>query len=109
MKINVSGRLYDIVAYGVRVPALGGALAPMAYLTVPVLQSSANRSGGADARRIEDVDPEVRAAASAELDGGELPGTASTVVDLSSLDETGDWSLLREGAVPRATVAAALD
>ena len=40
---------------GLRVPALAGALAPLAAAQWPVLQSSANRSGGADARRLDEV------------------------------------------------------
>jgi L-threonylcarbamoyladenylate synthase len=86
---------------GLRVPALGGALAPLAAARWPVLQSSANRSGEPDARRIEDVDDRVRAAVDLQLDGGDLPGTPSSVVDLGSYEETGEWRLLREGAVPR--------
>jgi L-threonylcarbamoyladenylate synthase len=39
------------------------------------------------------------------LDGGELPGTPSTVVDLSMYEETGDWSVLRDGAVAQAGIA----
>ena len=74
----------------------------------PVLQSSANPSGGADARRLEDVDLCIRELVDAELDAGELPGIASTVVDLSSYEQSGEFALLREGAVPRADVEAAL-
>jgi L-threonylcarbamoyladenylate synthase len=37
---------------GLRVPVLAGALAPLAEARWPVLQSSANRSGGADAHRL---------------------------------------------------------
>ena len=48
---------------------------------LPVLQTSANPSGGPDPRRLEDVDAEIRAGVDLELDGGELPGTPSTVVD----------------------------
>jgi L-threonylcarbamoyladenylate synthase len=33
------------------------------------------------------------------VDAGELPGTPSTVVDLSSYEQSGAWSVLREGAV----------
>ena len=65
-----------------------------------LLQSSANAAGGADARTLAAVPERIRAAADLVLDGGELPGTPSTVVDLSSYEESGDWSLLREGAVP---------
>jgi L-threonylcarbamoyladenylate synthase len=75
---------------GIRVP--GGE--PLAR--VPVLQTSANPTGGPDPRRLEDVDPAIRAAVDLEIDGGELPGTPSTVVDLSG----DDVRIVREGAVP---------
>ncbi len=67
---------------GLRVPDLTGDLAPLQALSRPLLQSSANRSGKPDARRLEDVDPGLRAAVDLVLDGGERPGVASTVVDL---------------------------
>ena len=89
---------------GVRVPALRGALAPLAAARWPVLQSSANRSGGAEARRVADVDGHVRAGVDMVLDGGELPGVASTVVDLSEYEDTGVFRVLREGAVPLAAL-----
>ncbi len=41
---------------GLRVPALPVAAAALHEVRWPVLQSSANRSGGPDARRIDDVD-----------------------------------------------------
>ena len=63
---------------------------------IPVLQTSANPSGGEDPRRLDDVDDAIRVAVDLEIDGGELPGTPSTVVDLSG-DEP---RILREGAVP---------
>ena len=85
---------------GLRVPRLEGELAPLAAVGWPVLQSSANRSGDPDARTVADIDERVRAGVDLVLDAGELPGTPSTVVDLSSYEESGDWSLLREGAVP---------
>ena len=84
---------------GVRVPALAGPLAPLRAVERHVLQSSANPSGGADARRLEAVDPALRAAVDAELDGGELPGVPSTVVDLSAYERRGDYAVLREGAL----------
>jgi L-threonylcarbamoyladenylate synthase len=73
----------------------------------PVLQSSANVTGGPDARRIEEVPSAIRAGADLVLDAGELPGTPSTVVDLRAFEDTGEWSILRAGAVPSETVAAA--
>ena len=90
---------------GLRVPALEGGLAPLASIGWPVLQSSANRSGEPDARRVADIDERVRTGVDLVLDAGELPGTPSTVVDLSLYEESGDWSVLREGAVERAEVA----
>jgi L-threonylcarbamoyladenylate synthase len=94
---------------GLRVPRLEGELAPLAGVRWPVLQTSANRSGAGDARRLEDVDEGIRAAADLLLDGGELPGTASTVVDLTSYEADGRHAIVREGAVPAAAVAAALE
>ena len=94
---------------GVRVPALRAALEPLRAVGRPVLQSSANPSGGADARRLEDVDPALRAAVDAELDGGELPGVPSTVVDLSGYERGGEYTVLREGALPRERLAGLLE
>ena len=80
---------------GVRVPELSGAAAELRELVGALAATSANVHGGPDPRRLEDVPEEIRAACAAVVDGGELPGTASTVVDL-----TGDEPLvLREGAV----------
>ena len=93
---------------GLRVPRLEGKLAPLSVVGWPVLQSSANRSGGPDARRVEDVDERVRAGVDLVLDAGDLPGTPSTVLDLSSYEEEGSWSVIREGAVPLEAVLACL-
>ena len=67
----------------------------LADVTIPVLQTSANPSGGPDPRRLGDVDPAMRAGVDLEIDGGELPGTPSTVVDLSGEEVR----IVREGAV----------
>ncbi len=76
---------------------------------VPVLQSSANLSGGADARRLADIAPELRRAVDLVIDGGELPGVPSTIVDLRRYEDAGEWSIVRLGAVDEPTVAANLD
>ena len=73
-------------------------------VTRPVLQSSANEAGGPDARRLADVPERIRVGADLVIDGGELPGTPSTVIDLSRYEETGEWDVVREGAVPRDAV-----
>jgi len=93
---------------GLRVPELPPRAAALHAVRWPVLQSSANVAGGADARRLQDVDPIVREGADLLLDAGELPGTASTVVDLAGYEDTGRWRIVREGAVSAASVAAAL-
>jgi L-threonylcarbamoyladenylate synthase len=94
---------------GVRVPALDApALAPLAAARWPVLQSSANRSGAADARRLADVDDSIRRGVDLQLDGGELPGAPSTVIDLTRWDDEGEYSIVREGALSASEVAARL-
>ena len=72
----------------------------LADVAIPVLQTSANPSGGSDPRRLQDVDPHIRAGVDLEIDGGELPGTASTVVDLSGEEPR----IVREGALSAARV-----
>jgi L-threonylcarbamoyladenylate synthase len=93
---------------GLRVPALTKGLAPLRAMRRPVLQSSANRSGEADARRVEDVDERIRAAVDLVLDGGDLPGTPSTVVDLTGYHEHGRFAIVRQGAMTSDQVAAAV-
>jgi len=95
----------DSTRIGVRVPALDGALAPLTAVSRPVLQSSANLHGGPDPRRLADIPDEIRAGADLVLDGGELPGIASTVVDLSRYDADGDYTVLREGAISASELA----
>jgi L-threonylcarbamoyladenylate synthase len=73
----------------------------------PVLQSSANRAGGPDARRLEDVPPEIREGADLVIDGGELPGLPSTVVELAAFETSGAWKILRRGTKTPESVAAA--
>ena len=87
---------------GLRVPDL-----PAFAGVPPVLQSSANLTGGPDARRLDEVPESIRAGADLVIDGGELAGTPSTVVDLRDYEETGVWRIIRAGAVPEAVIAAA--
>jgi L-threonylcarbamoyladenylate synthase len=94
---------------GLRVPALTDALAPLAGVRWPVLQSSANFAGGPDARTLEAVPAPIRAEADMVLDGGVLAGTPSSVVDLRRWEDAGEWAVLREGAVPAARIGESLD
>jgi L-threonylcarbamoyladenylate synthase len=84
---------------GLRVPELGERLSKLADVSVPILQSSANPTGETDPRSLDDVDPRIRRGADVELDGGVLPGTASTVIDLTGYEESGEFDMLREGAL----------
>ena len=94
---------------GLRVPRLAGDLAPLALSPRPVLQSSANLAGGRDPRRVADVPAPIRRGADLVLDGGELPGAPSTVVDLRRYEERGVWTLAREGAVSAPELGRLLD
>ncbi len=68
---------------GVRVPVLTGDARTVLDRVGALAATSANRTGEPDPRRLDDVPPEIRSACTAELDGGELPGVPSTVLDLT--------------------------
>ena len=67
-----------------------------------VAATSANLHGGPDRARLEDVPAEIRAGVRGVVDGGELPGTPSTVIDFTGAEPR----VLREGAVPAADALA---
>ena len=94
----------DPTTIGLRVPDLPA----LRTVDWPVLQSSANHAGGPDARTLDEVPEPIRQAADLVLDGGELPGTPSTVVDLREYERNRDWRVVREGAVRRDEVRARL-
>jgi L-threonylcarbamoyladenylate synthase len=68
---------------GVRVPALTGAGAGVLAAVGAVAATSANLPGGRDPRTTAEVPPTLRRGVAAVVDGGVLPGAASTVVDLT--------------------------
>ena len=65
---------------GVRVPDHDVALS-LLDRTPPLTATSANRSGSPSVTRVADLDDRVREGVAVVLDGGETPGTESTVVD----------------------------
>jgi L-threonylcarbamoyladenylate synthase len=65
---------------GVRVPDHRIARTLLAR-TPPLTATSANRSGSPSVVRVADLDDRVREGVAVVLDGGETPGTESTVVD----------------------------
>ena len=77
---------------GVRIPDHELALALLERVA-PVTATSANVSGRPSVRRVVDLDPEIRDAAAVVLDGGDTPGTESTVVDVSA------GEIIRRGAL----------
>lgn len=86
---------------GLRVPLLPARISALSELERPLLQSSANLSGAPEARRLEDVATELRLGVGLELDGGELAGVASTVLDLTRYGSDREWSVVREGPLAR--------
>jgi L-threonylcarbamoyladenylate synthase len=79
---------------GIRVPGLQGEAGEVLARVGAVAATSANRHRGIDPKRLEDVPGEIRRGCGAELDGGELPGVPSTVLDLTGREPR----VIREGA-----------
>jgi L-threonylcarbamoyladenylate synthase len=94
----LTGSLPDTI--GVRVPDLVHEAREVLQRAGAVAATSANLAGGPDPRRLDEVPEEIRSGCAAVIDGGELPGTPSTVVDLTGPEP----KILREGAVPAAEV-----
>ena len=90
---------------GVRVPALTGEPAAVLKQVGAVAATSANRPGEPDPRTVEEIPEELREGCAAVLDVGRLPGTPSTVLDLTGPEPL----VVREGAVPAAEALRQLD
>jgi len=78
---------------------------PLAGARCAIFQTSANFSGRPAPSRFADVDAAISARADLAIDGGQLHGEPSTVVDLTALEETGRWSILRAGALSDAELS----
>ena len=81
---------------GVRVPLLPPEARAVVERVGSVAATSANAHGAPDARTVAEIPPTILDRVAAIVDGGELPGTASTVLDLTGEEP----AVLREGAVP---------
>lgn len=81
---------------------------PLAGTMCPVFQTSANLSGEPPPARFKDVPQSIRDGADLAIDGGELPGLPSTVIDVAAIDEDGGWHILRDGALSLGDVKGAL-
>ena len=83
---------------GVRVPELPEPSAEILRTVGALAATSANLTGGVEPAQLEDVPEELKSQAAAVIDGGALPGTASTVLDFTGPEPR----VLREGAAPSA-------
>ncbi|HEY3962872.1 MAG TPA: Sua5/YciO/YrdC/YwlC family protein [Gaiellaceae bacterium] len=81
---------------GVRVPELPAQARAAVRAVGVVLATSANEPGGPNPVTLDDVPARIRKGCAAEIDAGPLPGTASTVLDLTGPEPV----VLREGAIP---------
>lgn len=91
-------------AIGVRVPELPAEAAAVLGQVGAVLATSANAAGGSDPRTVDEIPAAIRAAVGAVVDAGPLPGTPSTVLDVTGAEPR----ILREGAVSAAETLARL-
>jgi L-threonylcarbamoyladenylate synthase len=91
-------------AIGVRVPLLPAPAAEVVGAVGAVAATSANLPGEPDPRRLEDVPERLLRGVAAAVDGGELHGTPSTVIDLTGPEPV----ILREGAGDAAAALARL-
>lgn len=80
---------------------------PLAGARCAVFQTSANRSGEPAPHRFDEIDESIRSGADLAIDGGELTGLPSTVLDLARFEQ-GEWSVLRSGALADEEAEAAL-
>jgi L-threonylcarbamoyladenylate synthase len=85
----------NLDAIGIRVPELPEETQAILERVGAVAATSANLHGGRDPARLGDVPEEIWRNAGALIDAGELPGTPSTVIDLTGAQPR----VLREGAV----------
>ncbi len=89
-------------AIGVRVAELPTAAQRVLDAVGAVAATSANEPGGPPPARLADVSEAIRAGCGAELDGGELSGEPSTVIDFTGPEAI----VLREGSASSAEAIA---
>ena len=89
---------------GIRVPDLPEEARSVLDRVGAVAATSANVHGGKDPASVDEVPEEIGHGVGALIDAGPLPGTPSTVVDLTGPQPR----VLREGAVPAAEALATI-
>jgi L-threonylcarbamoyladenylate synthase len=78
---------------------------PLSGAMCPIFQTSANLSGEPPPASFEEVPEAIRDAVDLAIDGGALTGVPSTVVDLTALEDDGEFSILRPGGLDPAEIA----
>jgi len=82
-----------------RVPNARIPLAVVTAAAIPITATSANLSGASECTSAEQVRDQLQGRINIIVDGGSSPrDVASTIIDLS--DETGNWRIIRVGAIP---------
>jgi L-threonylcarbamoyladenylate synthase len=94
---------HDPGQLGIRL--IGG---PLAGTMSPLFQTSANLSGEPAPARFEEIPASIVDGADLAIDGGELAGLPSTVVDVTAIDEDGSYRVLRDGALSPGDLASKL-
>ncbi|MFI5122319.1 MAG: L-threonylcarbamoyladenylate synthase [Vicinamibacteria bacterium] len=82
---------------------------PLAGAACAIFQTSANRAAQPAPARFAEIDPEIVDAVDLAIDGGELTGLPSTVVDVTAIEDGGEPVILREGGLSRAEVLRRLE
>jgi L-threonylcarbamoyladenylate synthase len=77
---------------------------PLSGAMTPIIQTSANRSGEPAPSGFDRIDEKLLAAADLAIDGGELIGEPSTVLDITGIETGEGWKVLREGALASAEI-----
>ena len=77
---------------------------PLAGVATPLFQTSANLSGEPAPAGFTEVPTEILEAVDVAIDGGELTGAPSTVIDVTGLDRGEGWRIVREGGMSTAEV-----
>jgi L-threonylcarbamoyladenylate synthase len=80
---------------------------PLAGAMCPVFQTSANLSGEPASYVFDEVPATtILDAVDLAIDGGALTGLPSTVVDVTAIEDGGEWRVLREGGLSPGDLAA---
>lgn len=73
---------------------------PLTGVATPLFQTSANLAGEPAPSRFTDVPDAILTGVDVAIDGGDLTGLPSTVVDVTGLELGGGWKIIREGGMP---------